>query len=754
MRNTLRQLKRAAAMPPGELLAKVRRKLHARRVDASQRRVDATQPTFGSTSPDRPLARLVGPLEIALIEQHRGVITELVARVMAHEFDLLGSGWTHVENTHGLQVTDVNLKEAEHVAALITPEYKAIDWHVDFKSGKNRQPRSTNHRWNPRVWCRDQPQFVANGIDVKIPWELARMQHLPLLAWSYALACEASSSSIAMPLPAGHYAQEFRNQILDFIAHNPPRYGVNWNCAMDVGIRVAGWVLTLDLFLAAGATFDDAFLDVFARSVREHADHLAANLEWDETIRGNHYLADIAGLLSASAYLPADETTDSYLHFAARELVAETFRQFHNDGSNFEASTSYHRLSAEMVVYALAVLQGVSATRYDALAGDQWHPFRPGKPSAKLDFSNYQKSRIEVNKDKKEGEKEGEKGSVPFKVTFKVIPLAVIDRLARMSRFTQDILDGYGRDPQIGDNDSGRFFKMLPATMRDEHGVLFEDTRNHLHLVDAIDGFFAPTANTPDSLETHVVRSMLGGAVFERPDLPAFTDHIAYPGMGLYLFKHGRFTTIVRCGEVGQDGNGGHAHDDAMSFVLYVEGEPIIVEMGTGCYTPDADLRNKMRHVTRHNCVVVEGGLVRFADFRAGGLFQLKDKAKAILLGRSTTGVVMSHTLFGRPIRRELRCWNNELQIVDQLQGVPERYAALHFAPGGTVEFESETARRLTLGSIRLRLQCEIDKPIVQEVAMISEGYGLAMQEVTRLVLPLTGQSECTYSISVVEETQ
>ncbi|XAL98210.1 alginate lyase family protein [Phycisphaeraceae bacterium D3-23] len=725
MRDGLRQLRRAATMPPGELLAKVRRKLRGRQTDARQRRRDATRSTYRAVAEVAeeqyaPLARLIDPVDTAMLLPHREAIAELARRALAHEFDLLGSGWTHVVNTHGLEVSEPNRAEAERTLSLLPDGYTPIDWHIDFKS-------AAKHRWDARVWYRDQPQVVGQGIDVKLPWELARMQHLPMLAWGYALANNATDESDAMPAPAERYLAAFRNQVLDFIAHNPPRFGVNWNCAMDVGIRVAGWVLTFDLFRALGAVFDAAFTRVFARSVREHADHLAANLEWDETVRGNHYLADVAGLLIASAYLPADDTADAYLHFASRELVAETLRQFHEDGSNFEASTSYHRLSAEMVVYGLAVLQRATQARRTALTEDQWLAYRPGEPSPVL-----QARRIETGET--------------------VIPESVIDRLARLARFTDDILDRHGRDPQIGDNDSGRFFKLLPAVMHDSDGTLREDLRNHRHLIDAVDGWFkagtgpASHNDTPQAMETSVVRAILGNASFKRPEPASCTEQTAYSGMGLFLYKHGRLTTIVRCGEVGQDGNGGHAHDDQLSFVLYVDGEPIVIDPGTGCYTSDPTLRDKMRHVARHNAVSIDNGVRRYAQLRRDGLFRMPDRARSQLLGHSNTGLVGQHRLFGTPTQREFRCWPNELEVGDLPTALAGRYAVLHLAAGVAVTREGG-AIMLRKNDIVLRLTISHDAPIEIDCDVYSASYGEPLVESPRLTYRLYGPAQCVCSI-------
>src|SRR4029077_4232742 len=96
---------------------------------------------------------------------------------------------------------------------------------------------------------------------------------------------------------------------------------------------------------------------------------IIGNLEWDPEFRGNHYLADLVGLLFVAAYLPSTPETDAWLAFAATELIAEAQRQIHPDGSGFEASTCYHRLSVEMMVYAVAILDGLTPFERAAASG-------------------------------------------------------------------------------------------------------------------------------------------------------------------------------------------------------------------------------------------------------------------------------------------------------------------------------------------------------------------------------------------------
>jgi uncharacterized heparinase superfamily protein len=58
---------------------------------------------------------------------------------------------------------------------------------------------------------------------------------------------------------------------------------------------------------------------------------------------------------------------------------------------------------------------------------------------------------------------------------------------------------------------------------------------------------------------------------------------------------------------VGQLGNGGHGHNDTLSFVLCVDGREIVTDPGTGVYTPDPGLRNLLRATRSHSTVEVDG---------------------------------------------------------------------------------------------------------------------------------------------------
>ena len=164
-------------------------------------------------------------------------------------------------------------------------------------------------------------------------------------------------------------------------------------------------------------------------------------------MRGNHYLANVAGLLFVAAYLPPTPKTDAWLAFAIRELIAEAEFQFAADGTHREASTSYHRLTAEMMAYATALVLGLPADKRQALQYYDHRALTSQPPLAPAPVPLYALDRGEAR--------------APF-------PGWYFERLERMGEFVAHITKPGGCVPQIGDNDSGRFIAPGPCAAADD----------------------------------------------------------------------------------------------------------------------------------------------------------------------------------------------------------------------------------------------------------------------------------------------
>lgn len=544
---------------------------------------------------------------------------EVIAHYLCHRFDLLGSGWVQVAygmycrglegyqyhmggrveiDSHGDwlvgRINPSNLSKAQHIWRQVDADYQPIDWQLDFKSG---------HRWSEKTWAKRIKFGKKLGVDVKVPWELSRMQHLPQLA----LACLSNQTSQS---DKQRIQTEFKNQVLDFIATNPPAYGVNWVCPMDIAIRASNWVLAWDILQTSDVQLDANFEGVLATSLYEHGLYVFKNLE-SMLPKANHYLANIAGLAFISAYLPSTDETDAWLAFAVQELIVEVDLQFYADGGNIEGSTAYHRLSAEMVYFATALILGLPKNRQEKLT------------------------------------------------TF---PDQYFERLERMVEFVMAVTKPNGAIIQIGDNDSGRFLKLAPAYQvmnikqaRETYSHLngYQDladsahyfVENHLdcsHLVDAASGIFERADFDCDKSKTCwdaiVMRALLHERLLpsrgERPvksetintdanfhklvlevqQLPSsqviknsFASSLAdlfaelrittYPDFGLYIFTSANLYLAIRCWTGSKIEHTSHRHQDQLSVELSIDGCDLIVDPGTYVYTP---LPSK-RHLYRCN---------------------------------------------------------------------------------------------------------------------------------------------------------
>ena len=125
-----------------------------------------------------------------------------------------------------------------------------IDWTRDFKTRPLGGRCATSRR------CRSS---YGDGSDIKVPWELSRFQHLPLLAAAHRLTGDA------------RFLDELAAQLANWIAANPVELGPNWACTMDVAIRAANWVAALGALRLSGGP--RPWLDARSRPAAARALH-------------------------------------------------------------------------------------------------------------------------------------------------------------------------------------------------------------------------------------------------------------------------------------------------------------------------------------------------------------------------------------------------------------------------------------------------------------------------------------------------
>ncbi|MCT8140287.1 heparinase II/III family protein [Anaerobacillus sp. CMMVII] len=131
-------------------------------------------------------------------------------------------------------------------------------------------------------------------------------------------------------------------------------------------------------------------------------------------------------------------------------------------------------------------------------------------------------------------------------------------------------------------------------------------------------------------------------------------EGFSYPEFGLYIYKSTQLYLAIRCGSNGQNGNGGHAHNDQLSIELTINGKDIIKDPGTYLYTPLPEKRNLFRSTKSHFTPQCPGKEQNSWVEGLNGLFHLKNEAQAKCLHFSEQGFIGVHYGFGFPFIAKL----------------------------------------------------------------------------------------------------
>jgi len=514
-------------------------------------------------------------------------IVEDADEICAHNFNLLGSGESQVDRELG-----------------------KIDWHKDFKSGM---------RWNPRVFYTDTQIIKGSGSDIKVPWELSRFQHLPALGKAYWFTGDEK------------YAREFVNEIKDWIENNPPQYGVNWTCTMDVAIRIINWIWGYYFFKDSPEVTNE-FLIKFIRSLIIHGRHIRANLERGFLKRnGNHYLSGITGLVYLGVMFPEFKEAKEWHEFGIKELISEMKRQVYPDGVDYEGSISYHRLVNELFLSATLLCLENSIT----------------------------------------------------------FPSWYMMKLEKMIEFVMYYTKPDGTTPQIGDNDDGRLHVLANYENwnRLDHRYLLSIGAVLFNRPD-----FKQVAGELHE-EAFWLLGEAGLPRFNGlPNQKRRASSQAFRRGGFYIMRSDNLYMIVDCVSADPKAPSGHKHNSRLSFELFAYDKSFIIDPGAYIYTADKEMRNLFRGTRYHNTVVVDSEEQN--RFNEDELFSMgRDATVKVSKWESTDGYDFldaehpGYKRFKNPVVHRRHIYFNKLEgywvVKDILRGEGNHQFDLffHFAP-------------------------------------------------------------------------
>jgi hypothetical protein len=346
------------------------------------------------------------------------------------------------------------------------------------------------------------------------------------------------------------YVDSFIDQVQSWIKDNPLEHGMNWSNPIEISMRLIAWTTAFQFFRTS-PKFQKEVGEEFIKSLWQQTDftsrHLQPVLVANDT-PNNHMIAELTGLILVSTAFPEFSATAKWRETAFRLLLEQVDIQTHSDGVNKEQTTGYHRFAAELLLLVLA--------------------------------GNY---------------REGIKRESILE-----------EKLEKMLDYILYTLLPDGTTPMWGDTDFGR------ALGLDQNKNFWD---------------FRPLLST-------------GAVLFERPDWKFAADRFdeesfwllgtegmqkweqlatkspkeiscAFPQGGHYIIRDSWETNtdvaFFRCGEFGLGGEGhcAHAHSDLLSFILWVNGQPLLVDSGT--YTYHGPMRDYFRLASAHNTVKIDG---------------------------------------------------------------------------------------------------------------------------------------------------
>ena len=345
------------------------------------------------------------------------------------------------------------------------------------------------------------------------------------------------------------YLRQFQGLVTQWVEANPYLLGVNWYSNIEVNIRLIVWFFCWEILEASGLVAEDTAFESFVNDVWIPTIYLHARYSYKNPSKfssaNNHLISEHAGLFIAASYWKFDESAQWLAH-AHKGLEEEIIAQHSPQGVNKEEAAEYIQFITDFFLI----------------------PYVVGERSGRTFSQRYRK------------------------------------QLENILDYIFQLMDRRGNIPFYGDEDDGKV-------------VLFDSQpvdNFHSLLTSGVILFEKPAwkrqSNGVDN-KNLVLFGEEGKRLFE-----AVVPKIAPPSTRFYP-EEGHF--ILRAAQEDQEvyihmdvaelgflSIAAHGHADALSFVLHVDGYPIITDVGTYTYHTEPEWRNYFIGTLAHNTIRVD----------------------------------------------------------------------------------------------------------------------------------------------------
>ncbi len=320
-------------------------------------------------------------------------------------------------------------------------------------------------------------------------------------------------------------------------------FGVEWSSNLEVGLRLLSF-LRCSIMCMNSPAWDPAFNSTLFAWNHLHAIHLRKEITLHHTM-GNHQLGEACSLMWFSLFYPG-----LWKPFSVRTIDEIIPKLIYSDGVYTEQSTGYLKFVLEFVL-PLIFLAGSEAGCFS---------------------------------------------------------LTTSRRIISSLEFIQALSDCGKATPMIGDFDSGSAIGWRLTDYSDFSWLLAAGSTlfNRPNLAEGIEKYPAEAflntglegLNKFKKFSHRPIKSF--GASKDK-----ISNNIEFPIGGYHISNDSYFQMIFDSGPLGIYPGYGHGHADALSILMSIENQPIIVDTGTLHYNAGLESRSYFRQTLSHNTLTI-----------------------------------------------------------------------------------------------------------------------------------------------------
>jgi uncharacterized heparinase superfamily protein len=388
------------------------------------------------------------------------------------------------------------------------------------------------------------------------------------------------------------YIARLKYELNDWVSQNKVGYGINFKSPMEISIRIINWIVTMVILYRVGRSdifFNKDVINNLLGQILYLNDNLFIK---DRKLRNNHSIVELAGLIIFKAITDWNRLSslDNDLY---PKLFKELEEQFYEDGVNFEHSPTYSRFTIESLLVVLVLLK-------------------------QKEFSDNQKRLYDLTK----------------------IYVQVLRKFVTPENSV----------PLFSDSDNGRILFL---------GGTNKEFNNFRGFFDFCGFYFNNEELFISENKSDINEETKWWCFLSNIEVNSFQktkkDNLNYfSSSGYWIYNTEKIYFAFKSGYLGNRNldfeYAPHVHNDLLSYILYINGKPFIVDSGTYTYDiSDDNFRNYFRSSAAHSIIIVDkneqlshvetfkainlpkANLVKLDDYTCEGSIELENK---IILNR------------------------------------------------------------------------------------------------------------------------